>query len=173
MKTSLRLSLVALLSLGCVGCDQATKGVARLYLPRGVTQSFFHDVLRLSYTENSGAFLSMGESLPLPVRNGILVAAVGGVLLAVLGAALLSRRLPALQVAALSLLAGGGLSNWLDRVMNAGRVTDFLNVGLGGLRTGIFNVADVAILAGTLLLMMGWSRRGEETAESARARDRR
>jgi signal peptidase II len=158
MKTSLRLSIVALLSLGCVGCDQATKGVARLYLAPGVTQSFFHDTLRLSYTENTGAFLSLGESLPPALRSFILVAAVGLLLVMMLGAALLSRRMKPLHIVALSLLAGGGISNWLDRVLNHGRVTDFLNLGLGGLRTGIFNVADVAILAGTVLLAAGWQR---------------
>jgi signal peptidase II len=35
-----------------------------------------------------------------------------------------------------------------------GRVTDFLNVGIGSFRTGIFNLADMAILAGALLLIL-------------------
>ncbi len=30
---------------------------------------------------------------------------------------------------------------------------DFLNVGLGQFRTGIFNVADIAIIAGVALLL--------------------
>jgi signal peptidase II len=32
-------------------------------------------------------------------------------------------------------------------------VTDFLNVGIGNLRTGIFNIADMAIMTGALLLL--------------------
>jgi signal peptidase II len=32
-------------------------------------------------------------------------------------------------------------------------VIDFLNVGIGGLRTGVFNVADMAISAGFVLLL--------------------
>ena len=38
-----------------------------------------------------------------------------------------------------------------------GAVVDFLNVGIGPLRTGVFNVADMAIMAGAgLLAMEGW-----------------
>jgi signal peptidase II len=39
------------------------------------------------------------------------------------------------------------LSNLIDRIA-VGSVIDFLNVGVGSLRTGIFNLADVAIMAG-------------------------
>ena len=42
----------------------------------------------------------------------------------------------------------------IDRLLYDGRVTDFLNVGIGSLRTGIFNLADMAILAGALLLVL-------------------
>ena len=44
------------------------------------------------------------------------------------------------------LFLAGGLSNLTDRIA-IGSVIDFLNVGIGPLRTGIFNVADVAIMA--------------------------
>jgi len=60
--------------------------------------------------------------------------------------------LSAQAVAGLGLVAGGGLGNWLDRVREAGAVTDFVSVGLGGLRTGVFNGADVAIVVGIVLL---------------------
>jgi signal peptidase II len=42
-------------------------------------------------------------------------------------------------------------------------VVDFLNVGIGPLRTGIFNVADVAIMVGvgfSLLAQFGRNRSG-------------
>jgi signal peptidase II len=55
-------------------------------------------------------------------------------------------------VLGLTLLAAGGASNWADRVVH-GRVVDFLNVGIGSLRTGIFNVADIAIMAGVVMLL--------------------
>jgi signal peptidase II len=46
----------------------------------------------------------------------------------------------------------GGIGNLLDRVFYDGRVIDFMNLGIGRLRTGIFNVADVYITIGILLL---------------------
>lgn len=49
-------------------------------------------------------------------------------------------------------MLGGGISNLTDRIFNDGRVIDFMNIGLGGLRTGIFNVADICVMAGTSLL---------------------
>jgi len=57
-----------------------------------------------------------------------------------------------LQLAALCLFAAGGASNWADRLVR-GSVVDFLNVGFGPVRTGIFNVADVAVMAGACLLL--------------------
>ena len=47
----------------------------------------------------------------------------------------------------------GGLSNLVDRIA-MGSVIDFLNIGIGPIRTGIFNVADVAIMAGIALLLV-------------------
>lgn len=68
-----------------------------------------------------------------------------------------ARHLHAIQVVALSFIIGGGLGNLIDRVFNHGAVIDFLNLGVGGLRTGIFNAADVQILTGIgLLLLQGF-----------------
>ena len=49
---------------------------------------------------------------------------------------------------AIALIVGGGVSNLIDRLRYGGYVVDFLNVGIGSLRTGIFNVADMAIMVG-------------------------
>jgi signal peptidase II len=51
------------------------------------------------------------------------------------------------------LVIGGGMSNFIDRLLYGGYVVDFLNVGIGSVRTGIFNVADVFIVTGVLLLV--------------------
>jgi signal peptidase II len=57
----------------------------------------------------------------------------------------------------LSLFVAGGASNLADRVAR-GSVIDFLNVGLGPLRTGIFNVADMAVLLGLFILAIAQAR---------------
>ena len=56
-----------------------------------------------------------------------------------------------LAAAGLLLFVAGGMSNLIDRIA-MGSVIDFLNIGIGPFRTGIFNVADVAIMAGVALL---------------------
>jgi signal peptidase II len=52
----------------------------------------------------------------------------------------------------LVLFLAGGLSNLADRLA-IGSVIDFLNVGIGPIRTGVFNVADVAIMAGVAMVL--------------------
>ena len=54
----------------------------------------------------------------------------------------------------LVLFIAGGASNWIDRVLR-GSVVDFLNMGIGPLRTGVFNLADVAIMLGAALFVFG------------------
>ena len=61
--------------------------------------------------------------------------------------------LPRDVVVALSFVAGGGLSNLIDRASRQGRVVDFLNFGIGNLRTGILNVADIFITFGALYVV--------------------
>jgi signal peptidase II len=149
-----RFIIVTLTLLGCVGCDQVSKSAARAFLEAGAIQSLFADSLRLQLVENPGSFLSLGASLPEPVRFALLTAAVSVLLIALVCVALFSRRLGPKAFIALALVAGGGIGNLIDRVIHDGRVTDFLNIGIGPLRTGIFNLADMAILAGAFLLFL-------------------
>jgi signal peptidase II len=74
-------------------------------------------------------------------------------LLALLAYALFVRAARATFIFALALVLAGGSSNLIDRFANDGYVVDFINLGVGPIRTGIFNVADVAITAGILLLL--------------------
>jgi signal peptidase II len=153
MRTLQRIAVVTLTLLCCVGCDQMSKSAARFLLASGDAQSFLGDSLRLQLVENPGSFLSLGASLPEHFRFALFTAAVAALLIGLVAASLFARRLQPWRVVALALVAGGGISNLIDRLLYNGRVTDFLNVGIGGARTGIFNVADMAIMAGALLLL--------------------
>ncbi len=64
------------------------------------------------------------------------------------------KEIPPLSVIAWSLVLSGGIGNLLDRLLHDGRVIDFMNVGIGSLRTGIFNVADVCIMIGISLVVL-------------------
>jgi len=138
----------------CVGCDQVSKSAARALLSSGVTESLFADSLRLQLVQNPGAFLSLGDSLSEQMRFTLFTAAATVLLIGLVCVSLFARRLRPARFIPLALIAGGGISNLIDRLIFDGRVTDFLNVGIGSFRTGIFNLADMAILAGALLLVL-------------------
>ena len=136
-----------------VGCDQSTKIVARNALPNTGVHHVWGEWVILVYAENTGAFLSLGAVWPRPVRQAIFTFLCIAILAALLAYVLRSPRLGVTASMGLSLLAGGGISNLIDRLFRDGRVTDFMNLGIGGLRTGIFNFADLCIMAGALLLL--------------------
>lgn len=136
----------------CVGCDQVTKGIARARLAGEPGYSFLGDLLRLQYSENHGAFLSLGASLPPAARFWLFTGAIGLVLLGLLAYSLYKPGINRAHSAAIALVLGGGIGNLIDRIAFNGGVTDFLNIGIGTLRTGIFNVADIAIMAGVAML---------------------
>lgn len=153
-----------LVLVGCVGCDQATKQFVRVRLPEASAYSFLGDVVRVQHVENHGAFLSLGAALSEPARFGIFVVAVA---LALAGLAAYMIRKPGLgatDIGALSLILGGGIGNLIDRIVLHGGVTDFLNFGIGPVRTGIFNVADVAIMAGAAMIVVRSFRNRSATA---------
>jgi signal peptidase II len=149
---------MAWVALFCVGCDQATKRVAADVLKGTETLSFLGDVFRLTYAENRGAFLGLGGGWPEPVRWLVFTGAALAVVLASLVwvvAQLRRQQHNSLAVWAMVLIASGGMGNLVDRVLREGRVIDFMNFGFGPLRTGIFNVADVQIMLGLGLLLIG------------------
>lgn len=147
-----RLILVSTIIAGCVLVDQATKLIAQATLPPR-TIHLFGDLVRLRLSENAGAFLSLGARLPPAVRFWIFTVLSTAMVLAVTVYALTADDLPRDAIVALAFLSGGGLGNLIDRVFRDGRVIDFLNFGVGGVRTGILNVADIAITFGALYVM--------------------
>lgn len=153
MTIAARRFLAAALALASVACDQATKRLAVEHLRGQPPVEFLDRTVRLVYAENAGAFGSLGASWPAPLRQAVFVAVPLLVLLAAL--VMLARRPQAAlpEVAGLALLAGGGLGNLVDRVAH-GYVVDFLWLGRGWLATNVFNVADVAIVAGVILLVL-------------------
>lgn len=138
---------------GTIGCDQVTKHIATTTLAGLPDRSYLGDTLRIGYVENQGGFLSVGAELAAPMRTAVLTVATGVMLLAFAIVAV-RRRISGRPALGVALFVAGGASNWVDRVAH-GRVVDFLNVGVGFVRTGVFNVADVAIMAGAVAF--AWS----------------
>ncbi len=139
--------------LGTIGCDHATKYVATTTLMGTPSRSYLGNLLRIGYAENTGGFLSVGASLP-PATRTIVFTAMTGLILLGLAIATFRARLDHWTALGLSLFVAGGVSNWIDRLVR-GTVVDFLNLGIGTMRTGIFNVADIAIMMGAGFLVYG------------------
>lgn len=135
-----------------IGCDQVTKGLAVSHLRGTPEQTFLGGSIRLEYAQNTGAFLSLGAGWPAGIRTAAFTAGTAIILLFCVAAIARSHG-KRLAVVGLSLVIAGGVSNLVDRVVH-GWVIDFLNVGIGPLRTGIFNVADMAIMLGITLAVL-------------------
>jgi signal peptidase II len=161
----IRWAFAGSLLICCVGCDQVTKHLATETLPGRPPQSFVFDTVRLEYALNSGGFLSLGANIPPSLRFWVFV--VLDVLLLAVGSYVLASRwnMPLVKFAALVFLVAGGIGNLIDRALHHGLVTDFANLGVGPVRTGIFNVADVAITLGVAALLIASRGMPRQTAE--------
>jgi signal peptidase II len=148
-----RIVLVFAILISCVGCDQTAKFVAKSHLSEAQAVSYLGGSVRLQLTKNYGAFLGLGTSLPQIQRTALFSLGVSVGLVAMLIYSLASSSSNPFILPAWSLVIGGGVSNLVDRLWYGGYVVDFLNVGIGPVRTGIFNVADVFIMIGVLVLI--------------------
>lgn len=148
-----KLWLIGVTSFISISIDQWTKYLATQYLLGREMLSWWNDFFVLTYSINHGAFLGLGKDLPENVRDAIFSGLVSIFLIGFTIYALRDKTMNYWQNLACGLVLSGGFSNLYDRITNNGGVVDFMNMGIGGLRTGIFNVADMAIMAGVFLLL--------------------
>jgi signal peptidase II len=145
------LVIAAIISIN-IGCDQSTKYLAKKHLPRAGTIQVIDNIFILHYAENRGGFLSIFSTLPGTLRL-ILLSIIPLISLVLMTCYLVAgRELSSLYILALSCIIGGGLSNIGDRLMNE-HVIDFMNIGIGAVRSGIFNFADLSIMAGAAMIV--------------------
>jgi signal peptidase II len=159
-----RLLLVAAL-VATIGCDHVTKHVASVTLQGTPGRSFLSGTVRLVYAENEGGFLSLGADWSPGLRRLVFTTATGILLSWLILAAGRHGQSTAMTIG-LALFGAGGASNWIDRLVH-GRVVDFMNVGIGQVRTGVFNVADVAIMMGAAVVLVASMRGASRAARSS------
>jgi len=116
----------------------------------------------LELAQNPGAFMSLGADLPGEIRFWLFNIVTSMTLLFVAWLVLCKRDLHKGPLVGLTLILGGGIGNLIDRMLY-GSVTDFLWLSFGSLKTGIFNVADLAIVAGVIIFLT-MTRRHKECA---------
>ena len=135
-----------------VGCDQISKTIVRKEVEPGELINLISKHITLTKVENIGAFLSVGSSLPSFVRFIVLVFLP--LIFLIYGFVLIVNRknMPNLSVLGWCFVIGGGIGNLYDRIIH-GSVTDFLHLDLIVFQTGIFNLADVSIMTGMLIIL--------------------
>ncbi len=145
-------SAIILLVLLNIGCDQISKDVVRKNVaPRDYIQ-LLNDNFILTNVENTGAMLGFGQGFP-PILKIILFQVLPIIVLLILLFRILQKsNLNNGPIVAFAFVIGGGIGNLIDRIAY-GSVTDFFLIKLGVLKTGIFNMADVSVTTGVLLLL--------------------
>ena len=153
--------------------DQLTKllavdRLARVYVPRDV----LGDALRLTLVYNPGAAfgLHLGS-----YSRWIFTALTIGALVLLYRLYRETNRADIARVVAIALVSGGAFGNLLDRLRSSRGVVDFIDVGIGTSRWPTFNVADMAVSCGAILLaIVLWredTRRHAESRETDDAQD--
>ena len=134
--------------------DLATKAIAeRALTHEAEPRTYLGDMVRLGFVMNRGVFLSLGQTLSDAARFWLFVVGVSAVLVTLLVLTLSDARFRTPEVVAVAAIVGGGIGNLADRIQ-LHAVRDFLNVGIGPVRTGVFNVADMAITFGGIALLL-------------------
>jgi signal peptidase II len=171
MKLSKRSIYILLVIVITIAIDQVSKVLVRAYvepqtdLQRGDRISLIGDAFIMMNVENTGAFLGMGSDLNPTLRLIFLLILPILVLGFVLRYVVKDQSLDNLSLFAFSSIIGGGIANVFDRIVY-GSVTDFFFIDLGGMfKTGIFNMADLSVTTGMLILVL-MSFKKKKVAES-------
>jgi len=151
-KRVFRLLLILIVVVGNIGCDQVTKSIVRKTIAENERIALGKHVM-LTKVENTGAFLSMGDSLSQLTKT-LLLSALPIILLGFGFYYLLTNKnISKTKLIGFCFVIGGGLGNIFDRIVH-GSVTDFMHINFKFFQTGIFNMADVSIVFGVVLAVM-------------------
>ncbi|PIY09817.1 MAG: signal peptidase II [Flavobacteriaceae bacterium CG_4_10_14_3_um_filter_33_47] len=165
MKLSRRSLFIILTIILTIAIDQISKILVRAYVIPSEKTNIIGTYFTLHNVENTGAFLGMGSDLS-PLLKLILLLILP---IAVLGFVTVhifkDKSLDNLSIFAFASIIGGGIANVYDRIVY-GSVTDFFHIDLGGVfRTGIFNLADLSVTTGMIILLLVSFRKKKDLAK--------
>ncbi|MDG5490053.1 signal peptidase II [Psychroserpens sp. SPM9] len=144
---------ISLLIIFNIAIDQISKIIVRATIDPGERIQVIGDTFLMMNVENEGAFLGMGSDMNDTLKLLLLKILPIAVLCYLVYYIIKNKSLDKLSLIALSCIAGGGIANVFDRIA-FGSVTDFFHLDFGGVfRTGIFNVADMSVTFGMLILL--------------------
>jgi len=146
-------------ALATSGCDLSSKQWAIQATAKGQPRSVIPGALDLVHWENPGMAFSLMRGWPPAIRMWLLgIAAFAAIVFGLLTVA--KRPLGLSATIGIGLIMGGALGNFIDRAHN-GTVTDFLHVHRGAFDWPAFNVADIAVTCGAVLLMFAFPKKRE------------
>ena len=148
-----RVFLILIVLIINVSCDQISKNIVRHRIGENERISVIQNYFTLTKTENTGAFLSAGNTMPQPYRFIVLTILSLIVMVLVFIYILRKKTLPYAFIIGIGFIVGGGIGNIYDRAMR-GSVTDFMHINFGFFQTGIFNMADLSIVGGGILVLI-------------------
>lgn len=152
MKNKRNLSIISLVILNII-LDQLSKFWIRGNVAPYNDINIIADYFIITNVENSGAFLGLGSDFSPVIKSILLLALPVGVLVTVLVYVFKDKSIDKLSLIGYSSIIGGGIGNIYDRFLY-GSVTDFLFIDLGGVfKTGIFNIADLSVTTGMILII--------------------
>ncbi len=146
-KLGLLLGIVVLV----VALDYVTKWLIVQNFHMGHQVQIIGDYVKFTYIQNTGA--AFGLHAGGADRIVFLVLP----LLALVGLVALYWATPAgerTRLVAIALISAGAIGNLIDRIRSANGVVDFIDIGMGDLRWPVFNVADIAVTTGAVLLAL-------------------
>jgi signal peptidase II len=152
MKNKRNLYIIYLVILNII-LDQLSKFWIRGNVAPYSDINIIADYFIITNVENSGAFLGLGSDFSPVIKSILLLALPVGVLVTVLVYVFKDTTIDKLSLIGYSSIIGGGIGNIYDRFLY-GSVTDFLFIDLGGVfKTGIFNIADLSVTTGMILIV--------------------
>ena len=149
-KRNLLITTIVFLS---IALDQISKIWIRNNFESYIENSIIGDVFTLIKVENTGAFLGMGSELSETLRILLLIVLPIIVLISITIYTYIDKELDKISIIGFSLIIGGGIGNIFDRIVY-GSVTDFFYLDFGSIfKTGIFNIADIFVTTGMILIV--------------------
>ena len=134
--------------------DQLSKFLIRQNVDQYSEIKLIGDYFILTNVENSGAFLGMGSDFSPFIKTIFLLILPVIVLICIMAYVYRDKQIDKISLIGFCLIIGGGIANIYDRILY-GSVTDFLFIDLGGIfKTGIFNIADLSVTTGMILILL-------------------
>ena len=157
-------SIVSIIVL--VLLDQGTKRLAYATLSEKGTVPILGDFFVFVYATNRGGFLSFGSGISDKFWSVFFVIMPIAALVLLSAYIVVKKRDDWYYLSFWVFVVSGGIGNVLDRIMY-GEVIDFMNIGIGNVRTGVFNVADLYLNVFALLVVLIYFIRGKHKEEMA------